>query len=237
MWLDSGFDFRSDTPAGGDPDSHSPTLHRYHQRLWSKPLPSGRLFDLVDGRPENYLIHRSELGEFFLSSDAVIATFRKKPVASQVPAEDLASFNATGYTIGGMMLFPGNRVEGKVTINGARGFHPRIADRFDLTLECIRRHYAGDDSPLAETLTRYADFFRLFETFHVYVEFFLLQDLLTADGRDVAFFLAFDDFDTPAVPASPDEYQVFRRRSVDFVHARNRRIDAWVGAQETDAAN
>ncbi|WP_113903400.1 DUF6994 family protein [Brevibacterium celere] len=36
------------------------------------------------------------------------------------------------------------------TINGARGLHPRIVDRFDLTLECIRRHYRGEPSPLAD---------------------------------------------------------------------------------------
>jgi len=31
-----------------------------------------------------------------------------------------------GYTIGGMMVFPGNRLGRKMTINVARGFHPRI---------------------------------------------------------------------------------------------------------------
>ena len=36
-------------------------------------------------------------------------------------------------------MFPANRIGGKVTINGAKGFHPRIKDRSDLTLECIRR--------------------------------------------------------------------------------------------------
>jgi hypothetical protein len=44
------------------------------------------------------------------------------------------------YTMGGMMLFPSNVVEGKMTINGARGCHPRLKDRFDLTVECIRLH-------------------------------------------------------------------------------------------------
>ncbi|MCG8654879.1 hypothetical protein [Yimella sp. NH-Cas1] len=36
-------------------------------------------------------------------------------------------------------MFPANPIGGKVTINGAKGFHPRIKDRSDLTLECIRR--------------------------------------------------------------------------------------------------
>ena len=53
-----------------------------------------------------------------------------------------------------MMIFPGNRIGRKMTINGARGFHPRIKDRFDLTVECIRRHYRKENSPLSDTLAR-----------------------------------------------------------------------------------
>jgi hypothetical protein len=70
--IDIAFDFRSDTPPGKDPDDCSPTLRRYHKLLWSKKLPSGADFTLDDSGP-NYLYHRSdELGEFFLSSDAVV---------------------------------------------------------------------------------------------------------------------------------------------------------------------
>ena len=50
------FDFRSDTPPGRDPDALSPTLRRYHQLLWSKPLPSGAPFELDGGPP---LLERS----------------------------------------------------------------------------------------------------------------------------------------------------------------------------------
>jgi hypothetical protein len=41
------------------------------------------------------------------------------------------------------------------TINKARGTNRKIEDRFDLTLEYIRRHYAGADRPLAGVLSRY----------------------------------------------------------------------------------
>ena len=57
------------------------------------------------------------------------------------------------YTIGGIMVFPGNQVDRKWTINQARGCTRSISDRFDLTLECIRRHYSDWESPLrARTL-------------------------------------------------------------------------------------
>ena len=50
---------------------------------------------------------------------------------------------------------------------------PRIAGRFDLTVECIRGHYLDEPSPLSDTLARYADFFALFGDFDGYVDFFL----------------------------------------------------------------
>ncbi|CAM3468403.1 DUF6994 domain-containing protein [Occultella aeris] len=230
--IDTTFDFRTDA-GGKDPDSHSPTLRRYHRMLWSKPLPSGAVFDLVETTPHVYLHHRSSLGEFFLSSDSVMQTFTRwialKHITTQLPEEQNEYFRTIGYTIGAMMLFPGNRVDGKQTINGARGFNRKIADRMDLTLECIRRHYRTEPSPLAETLHRYDDFFALFEDFRGYVDFFLLQDLVTDDCADVTFFMPFDDFLPPSVPTDLATYLEFRRRSVDFITRRNDRIES-VGA-------
>lgn len=64
--IDTSFDFRTDTPPGKDPDSHSPKLKAYHKLLWSKTLPNGKAFNLDDTKARAYLHHRSELGEFFL---------------------------------------------------------------------------------------------------------------------------------------------------------------------------
>ena len=222
--IDVGFDFREDTPPGKDPDTWSPTLRRYHRRLWTKPLPDGTEFELDDTTPGVYLHHRSdEHGEFFLASDAVVASYRYVAMV-QVEAWKLQEFLHIGYTIGGMMLFPGNKVDGKMTINGARGLHPRIRDRFDLTLECIRRHYLGEWSPMQECLARYADFFRLFGDFRGFVGHFLLQDAVTVDCDAVIFSTPFEDFTTPAIPQTIDEYREYRQRAITFIEARNRRI-------------
>jgi hypothetical protein len=126
-----------------------------------------------------------------------------------------------------MMLFPGNRVGLQMTINGARGFHPRIKDRFDLTVECIRRHYINEDSPLNAPLARYADYFRLFGDFRGYVEFFLLQDLVTDDISAVKFFSRFEDFRSSPLPDSVAAYLAYREAAVDFIEARNQRISTW----------
>ena len=62
--IDITFDFRTDA-SGRDPDASSPTLLQYHHLLWSKPLPSGRAFDLTPQTDEPYaLIHDSDLGWF-----------------------------------------------------------------------------------------------------------------------------------------------------------------------------
>jgi hypothetical protein len=228
MVIDTSFDCRTDA-GGKDPDVYSPTLRQYHKLLWSKPLPNRRLFDLDDTIRGVYLHHRSELGEFFLSSDSVIPTFTRWGFAAAHPElvteEENRAFMAISCTIGGMMILPGNSIDGKWTINQARGCLRKISDRFDLTLECIRRYYVGQSSALGETLARYRDFFALFETFTGYADFFLLQDLATHDCSAVTVFPPFDDFKTPAVANDVDTYREYRRRTIEFVEARNRRIE------------
>lgn len=67
MAIDVTFDFHSDAN-GGDPDATSPTLRDYHRRLWRRPLPDGRAFELSTTKPRTYLHHhRSTCGDFVLS--------------------------------------------------------------------------------------------------------------------------------------------------------------------------
>lgn len=233
--IDITFDFRSDTPPGKDPDAWSSTLRRYHQLLWSKPLPSGSPFDLRTATAGVYLHHFSKLGEFRLSSDAVIPSFSRarelKHIIAQIPEIETESFLHIGYTIGGMMIFPSNQINRKMTINAQRGCHPRIKDRFDLTLECIRRHYLDEPSPLSDTLARYADFFALFGDFKGYVEFFLLQDLIDEASLEISFSLPFEGFEASPLPGTLVEYLAYRQHAVEFIEARNRRIATYVGAR------
>jgi len=110
---------------------------------------------------------------------------------AEVPKDELDEFIRLSHTIGGMMLFPSNPVDGKHTIKQARGMkRDAIGDRFGLTLECIRRYYLHPtaDSPLASTLARYPEPFALFRDCRGYVDFFLLHDLATDDYSAVRFF-------------------------------------------------
>jgi hypothetical protein len=224
--IDTSFDFNADAQ-GRDPDKHSPTLKDYHRKLWSKELPYGNgRFDLAP-EPRAYLVHRSSNGVFFMASDAITTRMKKRAarIIRNIPPEDLPVW--PGYTVGSSIVFPGNRVDRKMTINGARGFNGKIADRFDLTLECIKRYYGGrqQPNPLEAALDRYKEFFALFCDFKGYVDFFLLQDLLKDDGT-IDFFHDFDHFKTPAVPQDETEYLKYLGKSSSFISARNARINA-----------
>jgi len=234
--VDVEFDFRTDTGIGRDPDSASPTLRRYHQLLWSRPLPSGAPFELDRHGRGTYLHHASGLGEFWLGSDSIIHTYsyweRTATIIAQVPKPDLFEFKAAANTIGGYILFPNNKIVGSQSINQRRGTSRLIDDRFDLTLECIRRHYLGEreGNPLAETLSAYSDFFDLFESFRGYVEFFLLQDLVTDDHASIRWFIPFVEFEKPAHPADLERYLAYRQNCMMFVKARNDRIRDYVAS-------
>ncbi len=217
----TNFDFFSDTPAGKDPDSHSPTLRRYHHMLWSKDLPNGEKFSLSMTKGK-YL----QWSKFAMSSDAISNSYRGNKRMAAIMADvqsDADELFKVGSTIGAYIIFPSYRVDRKNTINGARGMNAKIADRFDLTLECIRRHYAVEESPLSDVLGRYSDYFELFVDFKGYVDFFLLQDLVASDYH-VDFYLPFDGFDRKGTPANADEYRALKEATVVLIKARAQRM-------------
>ena len=238
--INVNFDFTSDSPhywddfwvnnsglGGGncDPDSASKTMQKYHQELWSKQLPNGERMELkcVDNGA-------LEWGGFRFGSDSIIASFhyqkqRKllEDVASSV--EDyhafVEDFLHRSYTIGGEIIFPKHRN----SINQIRGTNPQICDRFDLTLECIRRYYLGEDSPLFSVLSADKNFFDLFVDFKGFVDFFLLNDLVTEDYGAVKFWDEWKDYSDNPIPETVDDYLKFLQNELNFVEARNRRIN------------
>lgn len=131
--IDVTFDFQGEAGldrAGNqrDSDKYSPTLQEYHRILWSKPLPNGKKFELTK-ISNNRLYHKSELGEFYLSSDRAIATFsswvKMKPIIDQVSAKELDDFIRLTDTIGGIVIWPSNKINGFQTIKA----HVDLIDR------------------------------------------------------------------------------------------------------------
>ena len=237
MDFDATFDVSSDAN-GKDPDTHSKTLKRYHQFLWSKPLPSGELFRLEEGDGSRYLVFDGEAGKHYLASDSMGNSFSHhrgalSSVLSQIDPLLLKDFRDVNSTVGGFIVFPGNKIDGRMTINGARGLNRQIADRIDLTLECIRRHYLSLDNPLRDVLDRYGEFFALFQDFKNYVDFFHLNDLVSHDYSEVIFFFPSDPlFALSGLPKDVPTYLEYRENSMNFVRLRNQRLTNWVASLE-----
>lgn len=228
--IDTSFNVYSDS-GGKDPDSYSPTLKKYHKILWSKPLPSGKIFTLTDTDSSSYLTYSSAQEVISLSSDSISNSYRDKKALSSITSElskEVEEFRNIGSTIGGYILFPGKKIDGKMTINGSRGFNRKIADRFDLTLECVRLHYLGKPNPLENVLNQNSSFFKLFENFVGYVDFFLLQDLVNPDYELVYFLQPIKQvFESSPLPESKVEYLQYMQSSNSFTIKRNERIKQW----------
>ena len=243
------FDFTTDSPhywdhfwetdgglgvGGSDPDSASKTLQRYHQILWSRTLPCGKQMNLKRGSGPYYLTWE----DFRFASDTIIVDFRYwryRDILAQVKQRvpDYRAFVEDyvhhGYTIGGTIIFPKH----PGSINQAKGTNARISDRWDLTLECIRRHYAGEESPLSKAMDSDREFFDLFLDFRDYVDYFFLQDCVTEDYSRVRYWIGDGAFNKNALPQTVDEYLLWLERQRDFLDRRNDRIKEYTLAKGT----
>ena len=241
--IDVNFDFTTDTKGfwdgfwerndglgagGADPDSKSRTLKLYSQLLWSKPLPNGEVMELEDG--SNFYLRWKN---FYFGNDSITASFRYyrnkdflEKVKREVPDYHnyVENYLHKLYQIGGEVIFPSFRMG----INQSRGFNPRIKDRWDLTLECIRRYYNGEDSPLKNILDKNKSFFDLFVDFKGYVDFFFFQDCVDDNYSKVLLWLDTPLFITNPIPQTTDDYFEFINKEIDFVAKRNARIDAYI---------
>lgn len=243
--IDVTFDFRTDTPgcidptkkSQRDPDIHSPTLRKYHRWLWSRELPNGEIIDLKEGKDPkvDYLIWKN----FRFGSDTIIIDFNNgygKKIIEKVKREvgDYESYfeNHTrrAYTMGGTIIFPKHGQ----SMNQRRGTNHRIKDRWDLTLESIRRYYVGQTSPLTDVIDSDKDFYALFCDFRGYVDFFFLQDAVTDDYSKVNIWYGNSNFDDgenkSVVPETTDDYFTFIEKEYDFLDRRNKRIKEYCEA-------
>ncbi len=238
--IDTNFDFTTDSPrywdgfwnrndglgyGGSDPDSASPTLQRYHRILWSRELPNGEIIDLQIGSGPYYLTWK----DFRFGSDSIIVGFRYqkyKYMIEQVMEkvgdykkyyEDLIR---RSYSIGGTIIFPKH----PMSMNQNKGTNTKISDRWDLTLECIRRYYLGEQSPLYETIERDRLFYELFVDFKGYVDYFFLQDVVEADYSAVKIWCGNTDFVESGLPKTVNEYFEFIDGEFEFLDKRNQRI-------------
>ena len=222
--IDIEYDYRLDSKCG-DPDADSTKLYDFHSLLWNKEIPNNSTLNLsILSKSYGRLILKTNLTDN-LSSDRMCPHFVGKyngKLDEWLSDADKEKFQQKVRTIGGHIVFPAHRKNG-FTINQARGVNRKISDRFDLTLECFRRHYANEESPLTSTLIRYSDFFKLFKDFKGYVDFFMLQDFIE-NKEEVKFSLPFDDFNRSALPENKEEYVSYMDSTIELIDRRNERI-------------
>lgn len=239
--IDVTFDFTTDTPnywecfrAGldrPDPDTKSAKMREYQQLLYTKNLPNGEKFELQQGNSvKDYLYWK----DFEFGSDSIINMYIHHKTLKWLiddVKKQINDFNKfyeeylrKSYTIGGEIIFP----KYPKSINVERGrYNGKIKDRFDLTLECIRRFYRNEQSPLYNVLKENDKFFALFIDFKGYVDFFYLNDLVSEDYMSINFYLDFDNFERDAIPQSVEEWNSLYEKQMEFLQKRNLRIDKY----------
>jgi hypothetical protein len=238
--INVGFCFYDDPRYVTDADRDSYILQDWHRQLWSRDLPSGDRLQWVSERGE-YLTCAGPYGPVRVSSDTIATTHSRFPVVqhsrlwTDLSREEQDRYERAFYTIGGFIIFPVH----SDSLNQLRGWDSKIADRFDLTLECIRQHYLGaQGNPLSAGLKVDAEYFRLFgegsSGFAAYVDFFHLQDLVR--GNTIKWLDDFDgsewNFGAPPLPQSSSAYRRYLHNVAAFVSARNRRIQGWLDARD-----
>ncbi len=236
-----------------DPDYSSLLLKEYHKILWSKEFSNKIKVTLNDSRKsDKYLVGKFNEDELVVSSDLMVNSYSDwehldylNNIFKEISFLKIRDFNNISNTIGNFIIFPQHQIsKGLYTINQARGTNDKIKDRFDLTLECIRRFYMNiennslysyiEENPLYDVFHRYIDFFKFFKTFKGYCDFFLLQDLVLENYSKINFFLEFDDFKHSPLPQNIEEYNIFIDKSTEFIKKRNDRIKEYVTERKTD---
>lgn len=81
--------------------------------------------------------------------------------------------------------------------------------------------------------SRYPEFFELFGDFRGYVDFWLLQDLVSSDYDAVRFLLPFDEFET-VVARDVAEFDRYRVASLAFCAARGEQMVRWAQEGQPD---
>ena len=222
--IDITFDFRTDSK-GRDPDTYSPTLNANNRALWSKGLPNGEVMDLQSKGAPFVLSWK----DFYFTSDTIIVEMRslKNQKIIDQALEHIEDFEEVYehllrrfYSIGSMIIFPVH----VNSMNQRRGMNILIADRWDLTLECIRRYYAGEESPLTKVIEQDKAFYDLFLDFKGYVDFFFLQDCVSEDYFSVNIWMGDALFRKSGLPETVEEYFKFLLKEHIFLDKRNKRI-------------
>lgn len=206
-----------------DIDLQCREIYDYHKVLWQKKLPNGKMlnFEIRKNRAGYFLFEMNSKIRF--GSDSILHTYRNyskgkiKNLIKEFDRNDLNRFYEKITTIGGYIIFPKHMN----SLNQRKGNSPLVEDRFDITLNSIRKFYQNEntDYPLRKELENDREFFSWFVDFESYVSFFYLDDLVDRKSGEILFFSE----DKP-LPISKASYLKYKDNVLSFLEKRNRRI-------------
>lgn len=206
-----------------DVDIHSKTLREYHRILWGRQLPNGTVFDLKND--SHYLSFKG----MHFGSDSISSSFRYKSYMSMFEQIKKAVPDYQGFyknylsqtnTIAGFVIFPKH----PGSMNQCRGTRVSISDRWDITLDCIRRFYLRENNPLSDVFENDRQFYEMFVDFKGYVDFFFLNDGVSDDYSSVDKWAHWPSPGQSALPLTCEEYFQYIDRELDFIKKRRERI-------------
>ena len=130
-----------------DPDSFSEILYDFFAELWNLSKPPFNVKKIWNGNAwklvgtGNYNLR--------LGTDSIMSIYwhridMRKFISELIKSKNndfrifIREYLQKANTLGGFVLFPRRRIQ---SINQRRGTNSLIGDRFDLTLECIKRYY------------------------------------------------------------------------------------------------
>ena len=234
-----------------DPDSFSEILYDFYAELWNlnklpfkvKKIWNGYAWELVGTGDYNLR----------LGTDSIMSIYwhridMRKFICELIKSKNndlkifIREYLQIANTIGGFVLFP-RHVQ---SINQRRGANSKIGDRFDLTLECIRRYYEETEksekdsnyNPLfggvnTDYIKEDKEFFELFGKgkagFEKYTEFFCLNGSWVKNGQVLNLLnnQLLDEYDfgktTNPLPTE-NNWWTFYRNIMDRLEARNQQI-------------
>lgn len=221
-----------------DPADFSAKLAQYQILLYTKPLPSGGFLKL---RANKFNQVEAELpsGESILLTSMPLihqACFEadNHELLSKLPQSQVDIMLRTLVTSGNYMLIPAQPLNG-YRLDDFRK-NPRIGNRIDLYLECVRRQYAGEPSPLDDILNPFKPWFELFLSFKQFVEFFYLGNLYDPKLKKIHFFKTFDpDFPINLDPETGSSSMLVLSHSVIFAGSRGQAQEKWLIEQHPGA--
>lgn len=210
-----------------DPDKYNDELGKAHCILWSSKNKLGEL-----GHSKYNRLSTTINGiEFIFTPDSITNSYYKNKTVSSFDDEVqqlIEEYKRKENTIGSSIIFP-IRIDGQSiiwTMNRARGLSKKVHDRFDYSLECIKRYYdKNEDNPLLKAVEKSSKFFDTFDSFKEYVDFFFLNDLVD-ENYNVISFTDTIDFDC-AIPKTKESYIKYLKNTMTFVKKRDLRIKDW----------